>query len=451
MLPEREYQRKMVDFAMQRLYTENQKGVGFLADPGLGKTRCALTVADMMLSFGETRRILVVGPIRVLDLVWPMQLAEWGFDRRMVRLDDNPARAMGANAEIELVSRDSLHKLIPFAGRWDLIIPDESHGFKTWKTKRMKSMRKLLPQTPKRLIMTGTPTPNMLADLHSQAYILDDGEALGKNVSAFRYKYMTRGGWQGRQWVMRGDKKDELLAAIAHMMIRIDAETNLDMPELVINDVWCQLPETAQRVHQQMKRELAAQLASNQEVFAANAAAAYNKLRQISNGNIYDVERRVEPVHTAKLQALIDLIDELQGKQVLIFYQFRHDAAMIQSALTDVQKIDGDLSPLEAANTIQNWLAGGFQVLLIQNQAGAEGLNLQTGGCADVVFFGLPDIPNLYDQGFRRLYRQGGARSVRVHRLLCVDTVEVVQSQKLDGKIKTQAEFLHALKLWSEK
>lgn len=446
MLSERAYQTKMIDFGMNRLYAQNELGAGFLADPGVGKTRVALTIADMMLSFGETRRVLIAGPIRVLDLVWPLQLAEWGFDRSMVRIDDNPPRAMGANAQIELVSRDSLHKLAPFAGRWDLLIVDESHGFKTWKTKRMKSIRKLLPQTPKRIIMTGTPTPNTLADLHSQAFILDDGAALGKNVSAFRYKYMTRGGWQGRQWIMREDKKDELLAAVAHMMIRIDAESNLDMPDLLINDVWCQLPDTAQRIHAQMKRELAAELANQEEVFAANAAAAYNKLRQISNGNIYNAERRVEHVHSAKLQALIDLIDELQGKQVLVFYQFKHDADMILSALTDVVNIDGSLSPQEAASNIQGWLAGKFQVLLIQNQAGAEGLNLQTGGCADVVFFGLPDIPNLYDQGYRRLYRQGGARSIRVHRLLCVGTVEVTQSQRLDGKIKTQAEFLQALK-----
>lgn len=125
MLSERAYQTKMIDFAANRLYSQNEKGAGFLADPGVGKTRCALTLADMLLSFGETRRILIVGPIRVLDLVWPAQLVEWGFSRRMVRIDSNPARAMGANAEIELVSRDSLHKLAPFAGRWDLVIVDE--------------------------------------------------------------------------------------------------------------------------------------------------------------------------------------------------------------------------------------------------------------------------------------------------------------------------------------
>lgn len=327
-----------------------------------------------------------------------------------------------------------------------MIAIDESQGFKSWTTRRMRNLRKMLPMTQRRLIMTGTPTPNTLADLHSQAFILDNGEALGKNVTIFRHRYMYQGGWHGRQWKMKPDKADELMQAIAPMMIRMDAESHLDMPDLFINDVMVQLPTSSLKIHKDMKRKLAAELESGENVLAANAASAYSKLKQIANGAIYGEERRVETLHAAKLEALENLVDELNGKPIIVFYQFKFDGAILQQAFGDVSFINGDLNAKQTARNIERWLAGETQVLLIQAQAGAEGLNLQTSGCADVCFFGLPDIANLYEQGYRRVYRQGGARSVRVHRILAEGTVDILIRDRLDGKLKEQSDFLNALK-----
>lgn len=446
---EHKYQQTMIDFAMDVMFTKGQKGAGLLADPGLGKTRCALSIADLLLSLGEAHRVLIVGPLRPLDMVWPAERIKWGFTQyKMARLDPMPPRMMGQNAQIEMISRDSLHKITSFAGRWDFLIVDEGHGFKAWSTDRMSNLRKILPRTPRRLLLTGTPTPNTLADLHSQAFICDDGLVLGKNVTVFRRKYMYQGGWQGRQWFFKKEMTDELLAAVAPFMIRMDAESNLDMPDLFINDIWINLPPEAQGIHAEMKRELAATLESG-EVFAPNAAAAFNKLRQIANGSIYNKEKIAHHVHSEKLNALVDLVDELSGKQMLVFYQFKFDAVVIQSRLKNSIVVDGGLSAKQAMANIEKWLAGKVQLLLIQNQAGAEGLNLQTGGCADVSFFGIPTIANLYTQGYYRIYRQGGARSIRVHRFLGADTVDVIQVQRLDGKLEIQSAFLRALKAFA--
>jgi hypothetical protein len=62
----------------------------------------------------------------------------------------------------------------------------------------------------------------------------------------------------------------------------------------------------------------------------------------------------------------------------------------------------------------------------------------------------LSDNAALYEQGFRRVYRQGNKKlHVRVHRLLSADTVEEIQKQRLDGKLTDQLQFLDALKAWA--
>lgn len=447
----------MVDFAVNRLFIEDQLGAGFLADPGVGKTFATLLTLDSLISFDHVQRALIVGPTRPLDLVWPQEIKKFGFNFKSQRVDDDAGKNFrNKDCPLEYISRDSLHKAVPHANRWDLVIWDESQGNKTWGTDRSRNSRKLLRKNPtaKRMILTGTPTPNTIADLHAQCYLLDDGAALGRNVGIFRQRYMYQGGWQGRKWIVRGGMSDQILAAMGHLVIRVDAESNLDMPAKIVHDVWVELPKSALKIHKDMKRQYAAEL-ENDLLIAPNAAAAYMKLRQIANGQVYSGDlkkgdRRVEFVHDAKVEALVDLIDELNGKPVLIFYEFMFDAELIQLKLRKshgpLPIVRGGLKPSETAANIERWLEGKHQVLLVQSQAGAEGLNLQTGGCADVCFFGIPDVAGNYLQGLSRIYRQGGARSVRIHRFVTKDTVEVTNLDRLDGKITDQAEYLQRLK-----
>src|SRR3972149_5335145 len=69
-----------------------------------------------------------------------------------------------------------------------------------------------------------------------------------------------------------------------------------------------------------------------QGIESVHAAAMGNKLRQIANGAVYDAEHRVHPIHSEKLNALGELIDEQQKAPLLVFYEFKHDAAAIQKA-----------------------------------------------------------------------------------------------------------------------
>jgi SNF2 family DNA or RNA helicase len=389
-----------------------------------------------------------------MQMVWAAEAKKWGIPLRIEPFTKYSLSSVGPRAHIETLSRDSLHHAIPHAGRWDMIVVDEVHGFKQWKGRgkrsRMKSMKALLPKTAKRIGLTGTPTPNSLADIFSQNFILDGGEALGRNITTFRARYMRQGGWQGRQWLLREEMKQDLLNAIAPIWFRIDAEQYLDMPELLINDVYCVLPPAAQKIHKDLKRKLAAELESGDSILAMNSASAYMKLRQVSNGRVYAEDRAVVDIHEEKINALVELIDALGGEPVLLFYQFAHDLTAILKKYPKATFVNGSLNLADAQRNIDRWLDGKTSLLCIQQQAGAEGLNLQGGGCADVVFFGLSDNAALYEQGFRRVYRQGNKKlHVRVHRLLSADTVEEIQKQRLDGKLTDQLQFLDALKAWA--
>ena len=263
--------------------------------------RFSPTLLQQLRDLGEIENVLVVAPLRVCRLVWGQEVSKWGFDFTTNLLCQRVKAGLKDRAFIDLINPESLHHLIDHCDRWDMLVVDESTKFKTWGCKRTKSVRKMLPNFKKRLILTGTPASNSLADLHAQCYILDNGVALGRNVTVFRSLYMQQGGWQGRQWFLQDSKKNTIQEAVAPLCLRMDAESNLDMPELKINDMYCELPPSCMGRYKQLKRELVAQLETG-DIFAQNSASAYMKMKQFANGQMYDADRNVHFVHSEKLQ-----------------------------------------------------------------------------------------------------------------------------------------------------
>lgn len=435
-----EYQQAAIDFLLHRLYDQDQGGAALWLDPGLGKTRITLEALSFLHAVGVATKTLIVAPLRVCELVWPQEVEKWEIPLTIGSIHSKRR----LDTSLTLVNPESMHKIEP--GQFDCLVVDESTKFKTWSTKRMKLMRKLLPTFAKRILLSGTPAANSLADLHAQMFCVDFGDALGRNVTVFRAMYMRQVkklNWN--QWEIRKDKEEQIMDLIAPLCLRMSAEDYLDMPELVTNRVMCRLPADAMREYKRLKAELLAQLETG-DVLAMNAASAYGKMRQLANGQLYDSERSVHFAHDRKLAALGDLRDELGGKPLLVFFQFKHDAAAILGRHKDAVVLAGGTKRDEAKEIVDAWNDGSISMLLIQPQSASHGLNLQYGPCADVAWYGLHASPEVVDQANRRLYRNGQKnRQIRVHRLLCEDTLEITMEERLAGKYRTQEEFFKAL------
>jgi SNF2 family DNA or RNA helicase len=451
--PLREYQKFAVEWLLERLYVQDAEGAGLFLDPGLGKTRTALTIAEALRDLGLVRRVLVVAPLRPVYTVWPAEVKRWGFDFNPIILHNQHARAMACDCNMELVNFEGLVKLVELGGRWDLLIVDESTFVKNWSTKRTRYMRKMVQKIPKRLILTGTPAANSLADLHAQLYVVDRGESLGKTAGTFRSLYCQQGGFKGYKWNVREGVGGRILDAIKDRVLRMKAEDHLDMPKLIFNEIWAKLPPNSFNQYKRLKRELYTELDNGADILVGSAAAAYTKCKQFANGQVYTMEgeeRVTHRAHDEKVNALFELHEELAGKPLLVFYHFTSDLLRIQSAKGSPFKkcpvLRGGMKIEEVQKILDGWNAGKYHAILAQWQAASHGLNMQ-GCCNDVACFGLHDSLEIFDQAIRRVYRQGvTGDQVRIHRLLTLDTVDAVMLERLQLKDQTQSQFLEALK-----
>jgi len=243
---------------------------------------------------------------------------------------------------------------------------------------------------------------------------------------------------------------------------RLERLPNLNIPELTYNNIYVELGPKAKFYYKKMEKEFFIELDEG-EASAEAAAQASMKCQQIANGKVYEDipegltedevkafrrTRRTLHVHDKKLEALSDLISELNGKPLLIAYYFRHDLEALRGLLgANIPYIGSGVSPARAKQLEADWNAGSLPVLLAQPTSVAYGLNFRFGG-HDICWYSLIWSAGDYIQFNERIHRQGVKNSVRVHHLIAKGTVDEAMLFRLGVRAKEQHSLREALRYY---
>ena len=138
----------------------------------------------------------------------------------------------------------------------------------------------------------------------------------------------------------------------------------------------------------------------------------------------------------------MELIESLQGKPVLVFYNFQHDRERLLKVL---EKSGLRIRELKTIQDEDDWNDRKIDVLLTHPASSAYGLNLQQGG-NHVIWFGLTWNYELYTQANKRLHRQGQTEKVIIHHLVCSGTRDEDVMQALERKDDVQNWVMKSLK-----
>lgn len=423
--------------------------------PGTGKTRIFGTALNQLRADGEAKNALVVTRHRLIHTTWQEQNALWrmGFDIGVLhgsRKDDVWA---SSKHDMFVINPEGLAW---WAGRprrrdVDTLIVDESTLFKNYTAGRFKLMQKRIGDFKNRYIGTGTPRPRSIQNLWSQVWLLDGGKRLGRTISEFRRRYMFDAAPRHVQypdWQPVPGAEAEVYKAIADISITIERRwTN----KPVISPIVVDLPTAARRVYDDMERLLFADIDSGR-LNASNAGDRSSKLHQLVGGWVYgDTKADVHRVHTAKLDALAEELEAMDGEPLLVACYFIHEAAELQAAL---KKLGygavpyfggGGVKPKDTLAVVEAWNRKEVPVLLANPASAAWGLNLQTGG-STVMWYTLTYDWELYDQFNSRVDRQGQKNEVIIRPLIARNTIDEVMVEVLQSRDADDNDFYLKLK-----
>lgn len=467
------YQKKAVKFLLEHA------AAALFLDPGLGKTSITLAAIKFLKKKGVLDKVLLIAPLRVCHSVWPGELEKWedfhGL-KIVVLHGKDKEELLKEEADIYVINPEGLDWLLDAkkiklpSGKtkvevdvrrfkqfgFDTMVVDELSKFKHTATNRFKMMKLVLHTFGRRWGLTGSPAANGLLDLFGQCFMLDQGRSLGPYISHYRMKYFVPA-WDGFSWNLREGADEEIYERVRPLALRMAAEDYLDMPKVIENNIKLELPDNAFKIYLQLENDLIARLDKN-TIKAANAAAASMKCRQVASGGIYldpevkalvklpKSEREWLHLHEAKLDALEELVAELQGSPLMVAYEFEHDLDRLHGRFgEDVPHIGGGVDVKRAKDIEKRWNQGTIPLLFVQPASAAHGLNLQ-GACNHIAWHTLTWDFELYDQLIRRIRRQGQQeKRVFVHHIMASGTIDEVVLMALKMKNKGQQALFSAL------
>jgi SNF2 family DNA or RNA helicase len=451
-----------------------------LADVGTGKTIMTLTTLNQWFTCKAIKRVIVFAPKLVCTDVWAQEAQLWAHlnngimhigcaaglseKKRIAMINDRSFNVVLLNYE-NMPWLMETYRIPPF----DVAVFDEIDKMKDrttnrfkgrkWKDKETKEkrwydgMRKYRKHFKTHIGLTGTPTSNHLTDLWAQMFIIDGGKSLGKSYDKFIRKYFYPADYMQHDWRPLPGAEKQIYEAISDFTFRIERDEEIP-PIVNLPPRYVDMPNDILKMYKKYEREYIMQMENGDFVESPHAAAAYGKLRQIANGFVYANKKpgdkeppKTYKFHTFKFNHLDSLISELQGQQLLIVYHFKEQLAELQRRYKDLEYLGGGVNLTQAREIMARWNDGELNKLAIHPMSAGHGLNLQKSGAHHICMLTQPESAGLAEQVIGRLRRTGNeAKSVFIHTILTANTIDIDQNYCLQGKIKTQMDFLDAMK-----
>jgi superfamily II DNA or RNA helicase len=405
----RAYQKKGVAW-LQHLQTL-ELGALLADDMGLGKTVQAIA---SLSSKGN----LIVAPTSVLPN-WKRELERFRPDLRVL-LYHGPQRQWDPHADVILTSYGLVRSEEErFAEPlWNTMVLDEAQTIKNPESRIAQAVQKLRGKF--RLALSGTPVENRLDDLWSLFVFLNPGLLGGRKDFRERFSRPIEDGQEAVAERLRQIIKPFILRRLKR---DVAPELPPRIEKILYAELWPEERQLYSAIHAATRRDVVEKLQAGGSVM--EALEALLRMRQACcHAGLLPHQ---SAAHSSKLTVLMESLEVAlaEGHKALVFSQWTSLLDLLepilQTAGTRYLRLDGSTSDRQAVvDAFQN--VDGPPVLIMSLKAGGVGLNLTQ---ADHVFILDPWWnPAAQDQAADRAHRIGQDRTVMIHPIVALDSVE---------------------------
>ena len=342
----------------------------------------------------------------------------------------------------------------PGESPFDLWIVDETGRIaRNPKSPRYKALKKHMPKAKIRWGLNATPAPEGCEDLFGQVQIVAGKRLWGGSFYQWRQKYFAPADYMGYSYRLQLGAFDLLMTDLNKVAFRAPATSY--GKTYTPREITVDLPEKARAAYDDMAKQMAVELdtlkadGEGDIIVAMSEAAASQKLRQILQGYLYEIDKNgrriVHHMHDEKTNALAELLDSMGKEPLLIGFQYDEDLENIRKVFKNVPYIGQGVSSAVANDNITRWNKRELPAMAVHANSASHGLNLQYGG-HHICHLALPWGLDPYKQLNERIDRRGQTHLVYGHHIVARDSKDQDVSQALMDKDVEQNRLIAAIR-----
>lgn len=423
----------------------HSNGVALLMEMGTGKTLTSIAIAGALYQFGKVRKILVTAPLSILG-VWEQEFSQFADFPHTVTVLTGSSRKKAET--LNSIADDGLQiVIVNYESAWrienellsfdaDLIIADEAHKLKEARTSQSKAMHRFGDRAKYKLLLTGTVITNRELDVFSQYRFLNR-RIFGNSFYVFRNRYFDMVGYGNHIPRFRNYMLGEFLEKMHSVAFRVTKAECLDLPDITEEIRTVELEDKAMKLYKSLEKESYVELADS-EVSAVNVLTKLLRLSQLTGGHLTDDEGDTNPISTAKLKALSDIVDSAMSeeKKLVIMARFVPELNDIQNLLDDkgikyatvrggVKNRDEEIRKFQEDSDCRVFIG----------QIAAAGLGITLTAASAMVFYSLDYSMSNFEQAKARIHRVSQKDNCLYIYLVAKNTVDIKVLHALRHKI----------------
>lgn len=400
------------------------------------------------------KKTLVVCPKSIMRNAWARDAEHFPRIRLVVCWATTPAKRralIARDADVYVTNPETFRKHAEdfFAAGVRRLIVDESSKIKNPDSKITRAVTAFARKMESVYMLSGTPAPNNITEYYPQVAACDHtvfpatfGAFCARYAIPIQREIFTR---RGMTKVTTGYRpvphtQDEFQNRLRSVSWSLSKEDAVDLPPQidVMRRYSLAAPEAA--AYTEAEEDCRVQLAGESVPIKQQAIA--NKLRQICGGWIYR-EGVAENLGDSKAEAFSELMEELTGRQVVVWADFREDIDRLTERVGDSFSVLDGRSTGDTAAVVADFQAGKTRVLICHPQSVGHGVTMTAASHA--IYYGMPWSYEYYKQSRDRIHRTGQRAKCVYYHMVGEGTIEEVVYRSLRGKGRAMDEVMKSL------
>ena len=338
---------------------------------------------------------------------------------------------------------------------WHRLVVDESQNIKNPNAAVTKAVRSF--QAPRRVALTGTPVENRLMDLWSLFSVLNPG-LLGQ-ATAFRKEFeqpIMRSQDRGATQRLRGTVRPFILRRM-----KTDKSIIRDLPDKVEQNSHCNLTPEQATLYEAVLADMETKLSDAEGIGRQGLIlSTLMRLKQVCNHPAQFLQDASEfsEARSHKLARVCEMLDEIEaeGESALVFTQFAEIGKALEALFR--RRYAGAVYYLHGGTprTRREHMVEEFQdpeseraIFVLSLRAGGTGITLTRAN--HVIHFDRWWNPAVENQATDRAYRIGQEKTVFVHKMVTMGTLEERIDEMIEAKKKLAEDIVGSDESWLAK
>ena len=335
---------------------------------------------------------------------------------------------------------------------WYRLVVDESQNVKNPTAAVTKAVRGF--RAPRRVALTGTPVENRLMDLWSLFSVLNPG-FLG-TMTAFRKDF--------ERPIMRsqdGPATQRLRGMVRPFILRrmkTDKSIIRDLPDKVEQNSYCNLTPEQATLYEAVVRDLETKLSDAEGIGRQGLLlSTLMRLKQVCNHPAQFLQDASEFTESRshKLARVCEMLDEIEaeGESALVFTQFAEIGKALEALFRRryggvVYYLHGGTPRARREHMMEEFQNPNSEraIFVLSLRAGGTGITLTRAN--HVIHFDRWWNPAVENQATDRAYRIGQEKTVLVHKMVTMGTLEERIDEMIEAKKKLAEEIVGGDESW---